>query len=201
MSTYCQLEAKEHILKWSFISNSYVFNGESAFENVFCKMSDILSQCHCVNSCQRHGNKFCKTQSIVLKFTILIQRVHDDVIKRKHFPRYWPFVMGLHWWPVDSPNKCQWREALMFSLIYVWTNGWANHRDSDTCDLRCHRAHYGVIAGYVSLKTLLVTKCVQNKEGVSSTITWLLFGISHDVNTITTMRNDTAVSSLYLKGW
>ena len=22
---------------------------------------------------------------------------HDDVIKRKHFPRYWPFVRGIHW--------------------------------------------------------------------------------------------------------
>ena len=22
--------------------------------------------------------------------------VHDDVIKWKHFPRYWPFVRGIH---------------------------------------------------------------------------------------------------------
>ena len=22
---------------------------------------------------------------------------HDDVIKWKHFPRYWPFVRGIHW--------------------------------------------------------------------------------------------------------
>ena len=26
----------------------------------------------------------------------------DDVIKWKHFPRYWPFVGGIHRWPVDS---------------------------------------------------------------------------------------------------
>ena len=23
---------------------------------------------------------------------------HDDVIKWKHFPRYWPFVRGIHRW-------------------------------------------------------------------------------------------------------
>ena len=30
----------------------------------------------------------------------------------------------------DSPNKGQWREALRFSLIYAWTNGWADNRDA-----------------------------------------------------------------------
>ena len=40
--------------------------------------------------------------------------VHDDVIKWKHFPRYWPFVRGIHQSPVNSPQKGQWRGALMF---------------------------------------------------------------------------------------
>ena len=44
--------------------------------------------------------------------------------------------------PVDSPHKGQWHAALTFSLIYPWTNGWANNRDAD--DLRRHRAHYDV---------------------------------------------------------
>ena len=43
--------------------------------------------------------------------------VHDDVIKWKHFPRYWSFVRGIHRSPVYSPHKGQWRGALMFSLI------------------------------------------------------------------------------------
>ena len=30
---------------------------------------------------------------------------HDDVIKWKHFSRYWPFVMGIQWLPVDSSHK------------------------------------------------------------------------------------------------
>ena len=41
---------------------------------------------------------------------------HDDVIKWKHFPRYWPFVRGIHRSLVNSPHKGQWRGALMFFL-------------------------------------------------------------------------------------
>ena len=37
--------------------------------------------------------------------------IHDDLIKWKHFPRYWPFVRGIHWWPVNSPHKGKWRGA------------------------------------------------------------------------------------------
>ena len=67
---------------------------------------------------------------------------HDDVIKCKHFPRYWPFVRGIHRSPVNSPHKGQWREDLMFSLIYAWINGWVNNREAG--DLRRHRTHYDV---------------------------------------------------------
>ena len=52
---------------------------------------------------------------------------HDDVIKWKHFPRYWPFVWGIRRSPVNSPHKGQWRGALMFSLIWAWINGWINN--------------------------------------------------------------------------
>ena len=37
----------------------------------------------------------------------------------------------------------QWREALMFSLICAWINGWVNN--GEAVDLRRHRAHYDVI--------------------------------------------------------
>ena len=39
---------------------------------------------------------------------------HDDVIKWKHFPCYWPFVLGIHRSPVNSPHKGQWRGPLCF---------------------------------------------------------------------------------------
>ena len=68
--------------------------------------------------------------------------IHDDVIKWKHFPRYWPFVREIHRYPVNSPHKVQWRGALMFSVICVWINGWVNNREAG--DLRRYRAHYDV---------------------------------------------------------
>ena len=42
------------------------------------------------------------------------------------------------------PHKGQWRRALMFSLIFTWTNGWANN--PNTRDLRCHCTHYDISA-------------------------------------------------------
>ena len=68
---------------------------------------------------------------------------HNDVIKWKHFPRYWPFVRGVHRSPVNSSHKGQWRRALMFSLICVWINSWINNLEAG--DLRRYRTHYDVI--------------------------------------------------------
>ena len=68
---------------------------------------------------------------------------HDDVIKWKHFPRYWPFERGIHRSPMNSSHKGQWRGALMLSLIWVWMNASINNLDAG--DLIRHRAHYDVI--------------------------------------------------------
>ena len=68
--------------------------------------------------------------------------LHDDVIKWKHFPRYWPFVRRIHRSPVNSPHKGQWQGALMFSLICTWINSWVNNPEAG--DLRRHRAHCDV---------------------------------------------------------
>ena len=77
--------------------------------------------------------------------------VHDDVTKWKNFPRYWPFARGIsndkemHLYReavISSVHKGQWREALVFSLICDWINGWVNNREAG--DLRRHRAHYEV---------------------------------------------------------
>ena len=65
---------------------------------------------------------------------------HDDVIKWKHFPRYCPFVRGIHRSPVVFPHKGRWHGVLMFSLMFAWTKSWANDRDAG--DLRRHCAHY-----------------------------------------------------------
>ena len=67
---------------------------------------------------------------------------HDDVIKWEHFPRYWPFVRGIHRSPVNSPHKGQWLGALMFSLICAWINVSVNNREAG--ELRRYRASYDV---------------------------------------------------------
>ena len=68
--------------------------------------------------------------------------IHDDTIKCKHFPLYWPYVQGIHRRPVNSPHKGQWRGALMFALICASINGWINNGEAG--DLRHHHTHYDV---------------------------------------------------------
>ena len=84
----------------------------------------------------------------------------DDVIKRKHLPRYRPFVRGIQRSPVNSPHKGQWRGALIFSLLCARINGWVNNREAG--DLRRHRAHYDV--------TVMTAKCFFVKENLGSSI-------------------------------
>ena len=65
---------------------------------------------------------------------------------REHiFQRHWPYVcVCVGGGPlVNSPHKCQWRGALMFSLICAWINGSVNNREAG--DLRRQCAHYDVI--------------------------------------------------------
>ena len=68
---------------------------------------------------------------------------HDDVIKRKHLPRHWPFARGIRRSPVNFPHKGKWSGNLIFSLIGTWTNGWVINRNTDA--LRRHLVHYDVM--------------------------------------------------------
>ena len=69
----------------------------------------------------------CKNVSALQHIPIY---VHDDFIQWKLFPRYWPFVRGIHGSQVNSPQKGQWRGALKFSLICTCLNGWVNKREA-----------------------------------------------------------------------
>ena len=86
------------------------------------------------------GKDNCKTRREIFRFWDLVQLIHDDVIKWKHFPRYWPFVREIHRSPVNSQHKGQWRGALMFTLICSRIN------NREAGDFRRYRAHYDVIA-------------------------------------------------------
>ena len=100
-----------------------------------------------------------------------IDTVHDDVIKRKHFPRYWPFVRGIHRFPANSPHERQWRGALMVSLICVWINGWVNNREAG--DLRRYRVHYDVtVMHFNSAKTFYMEAQVKPSGGANAW--WLI---------------------------
>ena len=95
----------------------------------YCRPMIIMTQIYIPDDMPEYGS--------------LSAAVHDDVIKWKHFQRYWSFVRRIHRWPVNSPHKGQSRGALMFSLICAWINVWVNNREAG--DLRRHHAHYDVI--------------------------------------------------------
>ena len=98
----------------------------------------IFKCCVCV-----HAFLNRETEAVKGRFSFELIQTHDGVIKRKHFPLYWPFVQGIHRSPVNSPHKGQRRGALMLSLICAWINGCVNNHEAG--DLGCHRAHYDVI--------------------------------------------------------
>ena len=78
----------------------------------------------------------------------------DDVIKWKHFPRYWPFVRGIHRSPVNSPHKGQWRRTLKVLLICAWRNGWVSNREAGDWRRQC--AHYDVIVMKTHVASILL---------------------------------------------
>ena len=132
--------------------------------DIYMALSRIL-QCHNIHSIQ----DLCS---------------HDNVIKWKHFPRYWPFVRGIHRSPVNSPHKSQWRGALIYSLICVWINEWVNNRE--TGDLRRYRAHYYVtLSGKTSYRQM----------------SWRLEAARLDVIMIASLLNLIGISAALLSRW
>ena len=69
---------------------------------------------------------------------------HDDVIRWKYFPRYWPFCgefTGHRWILLTKASDA---ELWYFLWSAPATNGWVNNRS--TCDLRRHRTQHDIIA-------------------------------------------------------
>ena len=106
--------------------------------------------------------RFVDAASIGAYYTLLV--VHNDVIKLKHFPRYWPFVRGIHRSPVNSPHKGQWCGVLIFSLICVWINGWVNNHEAG--DLRRYRAHYDDSG----MKINIANPCIADAQRVATLV-------------------------------
>ena len=100
---------------------------------------------------------------------VAIMQENENVVFRSFCFASWGVDMApvIPRHPVNSPHKGQWRGALIFSLIYVWINGWVNNREAG--DLRRYRAHYDVIVMSRSTQWLLhvmvklsatMTRCV-----------------------------------------
>ena len=105
-------------------------------------------------------HRLSKNHCLVTPFKTLNSRpqYHEDVIKWKTFPRYWPFVQIINRSPVNFPHKGQWRRALMFSLICAWIIGCANTNTREARDLRRHVAYYDVILIFMSLNWVIICK-------------------------------------------
>ena len=117
---------------------------------------------------EKYGKCEAKGKAIVLNHLPDTAKLkHDDVIKWKHSPRYWPFVRGIHRSTVNSPHKGQWRGALMFCLIRAWINSWVSNCEAG--DLRRYLAHCDV--------TVMRTTSVHIKSLWCSNHSWLWHGI------------------------
>ena len=133
-----------------------IANGETA--RVRCSWYNNLSgQATCTHSthcglyvpqtirqhCFRNGITWTNVNQDALheQYICFLALPHDDVIKWKHFPRYWPFVRGIHRWIHHTKNSDA--ELWCFLWSAPWMNGWVNSREA--CDLRRHRTHYDVI--------------------------------------------------------
>ena len=105
----------------------------SQWRNFFFKMTPVLFQCHSIRYfywTQPWAWVFKLKSMMIILLNIGILSVitlffirrpcpwvrcishcprpyHDDVMKWHHFPRYWPFVSGIHRSQVDSPHNGQ----------------------------------------------------------------------------------------------
>ena len=91
---------------------------------------------------------------------------HDDVIKWKHFPRYWPFVRGIHRSPVNSPHK-----RPVVRNFDVFSDLRLNKRLSRQS--WGHLAHYDVIVMQQQY-VLKLTRALVNAENAPLAITEIL---------------------------
>ena len=53
-----------------------------------------------------------------------VPECHDDVLKWKHFPHYWPFVRGIYQSPVGSPHKGQSQSFDVFFDVWLMLVVW-----------------------------------------------------------------------------
>ena len=80
-------------------------------------------------SCKLIHQYRCFLGTRVLSFSLIACFYHDEVIKWKHFPRYWPFMRGNHRSPVNSLHKVDTPKAT------TCTNLTERSRNKHTCTI------------------------------------------------------------------
>ena len=112
---------------------------------------------------------------------------HDDVIKWKHFPRYWPFMRGIQRGP---RTKARDAELWFFSLIFIWIDGCINNREAG--DLRRYCAHYDVIVmrkrAFVTSYTILCI-CQDLPVPYNFSVVFVLKSMSTGHQVVARLRN------------
>ena len=87
-------------------------------------------------------------------------------------------ITGLLRWihrsPVNSPHKGQLCGALIFPLIWAWTNRWTNNGEAG--DLRRHHAHYDVIVIFFHMMhtTICVTRSYMQEICLKHYFQWTM---------------------------
>ena len=107
-----------------------------------------------------------------------------------HFPRYCPFVRGIHRSPVDFPHKGQWRGALIFlfnveqaiELPVIWhaITLIMTSRNVDVRSQRCHR--------FGDAKDVLQLSAVNDGDGLFVLVLPLDFKVISELCTSVTHR-------------
>ena len=98
----------------------------------------------------------------------------DDVVKWKHFPRYWPFVRGIHRSPMNSSHKGQCHGALIFPLIYALNKRLSIQSrgcwfETPSRSLRRHRNDYCSLVTYFDKVSIQRMVCTESSPTGAST--------------------------------
>ena len=86
---------------------------------------------------------------------------HDDAIKWKHFPRYWPFVRGIHRSPVNSPHNDQRRRVRTHYDVIVISNNFLKQ-------LLCYNKPLGIIETYIGLSPKGLLETISQKHSMQN---------------------------------
>ena len=122
----------------------------------------------------------CSTLYVCYLWIHMMTSLNGNTWWRHHmetFPRYRPFLRGIHRSPVNSPHKGQLRGALIFSLICAWINYWVNNPEAG--DLRRNCAHYDVT---VMIFRVTGPLCGESVEFPSQRPVTRSFDVSYDVH-------------------